>query len=91
MLPNFICVGAEKAGTTPLFRVLAQHRDVFMPRHKETHFFTHEWQWRSLAFYEAHHFRDCRQERAVGELTPDYMRDPEVPARCIRRWVPISS
>jgi len=81
MLPNFVCVGAEKAGTTPLFRVLEQHRDVFMPRHKETHFFTEQWHWKPIAVYEAHHFRGGALERAVGESTPDYMRYPEVPAR----------
>ncbi|MGH6879327.1 hypothetical protein [Hypericibacter sp.] len=61
--------------------MLEQHRDVFIPRHKETHFFTEQWHWKSAAFYEAQHFLGCVQERAVDESTPDYMRYPEVPAR----------
>ncbi|MFZ5790657.1 MAG: sulfotransferase domain-containing protein [Pseudomonadota bacterium] len=81
VLPNFICVGAEKGGTTPLFRILVQHRDIFMPRNKETHYFTQLWNWKPLAFYEAHFFKGCAGERAVGEATPEYMRFPEVPAR----------
>jgi hypothetical protein len=81
VLPNFICVSAEKAGTTPLFRILVQHRDIFMPRNKETHYFTQLWNWKPLAFYEAHFFKGCAEERAVGEATPEYMRFPEVPAR----------
>ena len=28
VLPNFVCVGAEKAGTTPLFRILMRSGKV---------------------------------------------------------------
>jgi len=49
MLPNFIGVGADKPGFGPLFRLLARHRGVFMPRSNEPHFFTPEWRWKSPA------------------------------------------
>jgi len=78
-LPNFICVGAERAGTTPLWRVLRQHPDVFMPEHKETHFFTRLYDKNPLVLYEAQYFGACRGQRAIGEATPEYMRFPEVP------------
>lgn len=38
-LPNFLCIGAQKAGTTWLDRMLRQHPDVWLPPKKELHFF----------------------------------------------------
>ena len=38
-LPNFLIIGAAKAGTTSLYDWLRQHPDVFMPRLKEPRFF----------------------------------------------------
>jgi hypothetical protein len=80
-LPNFICVGAEKAGTTPLSLILGQHRDIFIPRQKETRFFTVLHPIQTLVLYETHFYNGYLDEKAVGELTPDYMRFPEVPGR----------
>lgn len=84
VLPNFICVGAEKAGTTPLFRILVQHRDIFLPVQKETHWFTRHYQMRQRVAYEAVLFAGWRGEKAVGEMTPEYMRSPAVPPRLKR-------
>ena len=39
-LPNFIIAGAPKCGSTALWGYLAAHRDVFMTKNKEPHFFT---------------------------------------------------
>ena len=38
-LPKFLCVGAQKAGTTWLHEVLSTHPDVFLPRIKELFYF----------------------------------------------------
>ncbi|MGI9308854.1 MAG: sulfotransferase [Gammaproteobacteria bacterium] len=38
--PTFICVGAEKSGTTQLYDCLSAHPDIFMSPIKETHFFS---------------------------------------------------
>lgn len=84
VLPNFICVGAEKAGTTPLFRILAQHRDIFMPPYKEAHWFSRFYLMRQRITYEASHFQGWRGQKAVGEATPEYMRTAAVPARLKR-------
>ena len=35
----FACIGAQKAGTTWLARVLARHDDVFVTPVKEIHYF----------------------------------------------------
>ena len=39
MFPEFIGIGAQKAGTTWLHRNLAAHPEVWMPREKEVHYF----------------------------------------------------
>lgn len=41
-MPNFLIVGAQKAGTTALYQHLKQHPDVFMSPVKEPHFFAFE-------------------------------------------------
>jgi Sulfotransferase family len=37
--PHFLCIGAQKAGTSWLYAMLAQHPGVFLPPVKEIHFF----------------------------------------------------
>jgi hypothetical protein len=39
MLPDFICIGSQKAGTSWLFEALRQHPDVWLAPYKEVHFF----------------------------------------------------
>ena len=88
-LPNFLCVGAEKGGTTPLFHLVRQHPDVFVPPGKETHFFSRATEPLGLALYEAMFFGDYAGQRAVGEFTADYMRVPGN-ARRLRELLPAS-
>jgi hypothetical protein len=38
-LPDFLCIGAQKAGTSWLYKVLQEHPQIFMPPIKELHFF----------------------------------------------------
>lgn len=40
-LPSFLCIGAQKAGTSWLFIQLRKHPDIWMPPIKELHFFDH--------------------------------------------------
>jgi hypothetical protein len=82
MLPNFICVGAQKAGTTTLGHLLRSHPDVFISSPTETRFFFDEQRYcRGLATYEISHFNGWSGQRAVGEKTPEYLLHPEVPRR----------
>ena len=38
-LPNFMCLGAAKSGTTTLYDILRQHSEIYIPTFKEPHFF----------------------------------------------------
>ena len=40
-LPDFLCIGAQKAATSWLWAMLRQHPEIWMPPVKELHFFDH--------------------------------------------------
>lgn len=74
MLPNFLCIGGQKCGTTWLHYMLAQHPQICMPRKKELFFFDIEENFEGLGRegYEdffSHH----DGEPVVGEITPAYL------------------
>ena len=75
MLPNFLCVGAQKAGTTTLYEILKQHPDIFLPQKiKETKFFVYEEKYaKGVQWYEKEFFRELKSQRAVGEVDPAMM------------------
>jgi Sulfotransferase domain len=76
MLPNFLIIGAAKAGTTSLYRYLRCHPQVFMPEKKELQFFPLEFNWnKGLDWYEQH-FAEARGASAVGEASTTYTRYP---------------
>ncbi len=79
---NFICVGAQKSGTTTLHEVLQQHPDVFLPEIKETKFFlSDELYERGISFYYENYFSDCGDLQIQGEIDPDLLNSEVVPQR----------
>ena len=92
-LPNFLIIGAAKAGTTSLYEHFRAHPEIFMPRLKEARFFSYDGRGgkvkfpvQTLAEYEAL-FDGVRGEKAVGEATPHYLTFPEAAGR-IRALLP---
>ena len=71
MLPTFIGIGAQRAGTTWAYNCLAEHPQVFMTAKKELHFFYAHYD-RGLAWYEEQ-FAGAGAAKASGEISPDYM------------------
>ena len=80
-LPDFVVIGAQKAGTTSLYRMLRKHPQVHMPRTKELHYFDFHYE-RGPEWYAAQ-FRPGRWERRRGEATPNYMWGPLARQRLI--------
>jgi hypothetical protein len=81
-LPNFLCVGAAKAGTTSLSDILGQHPDIFLPSLKEAHFFDRpDYYEKGLGWYENEIFSKCKGQSAIGEITPSYLYFDYVPER----------
>lgn len=78
MLPNFLIIGAAKAGTTSLYHYLRQHPDVFMSAVKEPDYFcageaaAEPVPVGRLQDYERL-FQSVTSERAVGEASTKYL------------------
>ncbi len=85
-LPNFLCLGAQRSGTTTLHVALSRHPEVFVPRGvKEPSFFSHDVNYYSgLATYERQHFAEAAGETAVGEVSPEYLHQPVAAERIER-------
>jgi hypothetical protein len=76
ILPTFVIVGAQKAGTTSLWAYLGSHPQVFVSPEKEPGFFCREISWdRGLGWYEGL-FAEAGEARAVGEASTYYTMYP---------------
>jgi hypothetical protein len=73
-LPNLLIAGVSKAGTTSLFRYLAQHPEVCPSDVKELRYFSALFYGEPLAAVETYsrHFARCRGERYRMESSPGY-------------------
>lgn len=74
--PDYIIVGAQKAGTTTLFNMLSQHSGVSNPKNKEMHFFDRR-DIQSYGQYRMHF--PISPNKLTGEATPSYLFYPGVP------------
>ena len=91
LLPNLIIGGAQKAGTTSLFRYLSEHPSIFPSTVKETNIF--------LNFIDSNkninldryreYFRDCKNSSLLRiEANPRYLMEGEKIARSIYKYLP---
>lgn len=81
--PDFVGLGAQKAGTTWWFRLIEAHPNVYQDPHQrpELHYFDrfHEG-WLTPADIESYHRLFPRPPgRITGEKTPEYLADHWVP------------
>lgn len=77
-LPNFLILGAQKAGTTALYAYLRWHPQVTGPSFKEVSFFDRHYA-RGERWYRAHF--PARRRPAIGEASPSYLLHPLAPER----------
>ncbi len=79
--PSFLIIGAQKAGTSSLFRYLSQHPHIRLPASKELHFFDMQYQ-RSINWYEGlFPKRKFLSRQITGEASPYYLFHPLAPKR----------
>jgi hypothetical protein len=71
VLPNTICIGAQRAATTWTYNCLKEHPEVFTPEKKELHFFDEQFD-KGLAWYEDK-FKGYNGQKAIVEMTPNYL------------------
>jgi hypothetical protein len=98
--PDFVIVGAPKAGTTSLYKYLAEHPRIFFPKIKEPMFFCgyqRNFKGPTAKWYNDHIIDDPHQyltlfenlpENVIaGEASTDYLSCPEAPTN-IKAWNP---
>ena len=83
-LPDFVIVGAQKAGTTALYAYLRWHPDITGPSFKEVSFFDRHYA-QGERWYRAH--LPIRRRALVGEASPSYLFHPLAPER-VKRLIP---
>lgn len=71
--PQFICIGAQKAGTTWLYRNLKKHPQISL-RQKEYHFYDKFYD-QPIEAYSA--FFKTNKNRVAGDITPSYCLIPD--------------
>jgi hypothetical protein len=76
--PNFIIIGAAKAGTTSLYHYLSQHPDVYMSPIKEPGYYCDEEQVRDIPAVRSREayeslFSGTGAAQAIGEATSSYL------------------
>jgi hypothetical protein len=82
-LPDFLVIGAPRAGTTLLHQILLGHPQVYVPvQRKEVHYFDRYFE-RGVDWYQSYFpaAEAAGGYRAIGEVTPDYLACAEAPAR----------
>lgn len=90
-LPRFLIIGAQRAGSTSLYDMVANHPRVLPAVMKEIHFFD-AWFDRGECYYRAHfplrrELHDGGRNRVSGEATPYLLFDENAPDR-VRSVVP---
>jgi hypothetical protein len=86
IVPHFLGVGAAKAGTTSLHRILNQHPDICLPKTKELHFFDNDKNYqKGIKWYSEQLCKNYNGEFSVGEITPSYMYLKKIPIRIHRQ------
>lgn len=100
-IPNFLIIGAAKAGTTSLYDYLNQHPQIYMSSIKEPRFFALEGDKldfrgpaqginrTSVTKWEQYCqlFQEVTTEKAIGEASTIYLSNPKAPDR-IKHYLP---
>ncbi len=102
VMPNFLIIGAAKAGTTSLYSYLEQHPQIYMSPSKEPRFFALEDETPSFGGINHHNinnssvtdletysqlFKGVTDEVAVGEASTIYIYNEKAPLR-IKHHIP---
>jgi len=89
LLPDFIIIGAQRCGTSSLYKYLVKHPLVASSLRKEIHYFDNNYK-KGLRWYRAHFpsilyknfYKQIRkQEIITGEASPYYLFHPHAPKR----------
>lgn len=74
--PDFIIIGAAKAGTTSIYRYLARHPGIFMSEPKEPTYFARDERFRLGEAWYLSLFKNARPNQLCGEASTNYTNWP---------------
>jgi hypothetical protein len=78
---NWLCIGAQKAGTSTLFRLLQGHPELYIPPSKEDPVFDRPVTATQVADFVRDRFGSIREGIKCGTVTPHYMISPDIANR----------
>jgi len=86
---TFICVGAQKAGTTTLHNILRQHSEIFLPQNKEIPFFHDDNKFqKGIDWWLKENYHNVKHEKAIGVVNPEYLFFPKACERIYKHLGP---
>lgn len=68
--PDFLGIGAQKSGTTWLYKNLRKHPQLYIPKIKEIHYFN--WYFYKSINWYCKYFKDAKKTQVTGEINPGY-------------------
>jgi len=85
-IPDYLIIGAQKAGTTTLAQVISEHPEISQMWRKEVHYFTQHYtkgrRWYCSNFPLRFSSVLRNRARLCGDATPYYLAHPKAPERC---------
>ncbi len=78
---HWLCIGAQKAGTSTLFELLRDHPEIAVPASKEDPLFDRDVDDAAVAAYLVDRFAEAPEGARCGTVTPQYLSDPATAAR----------
>lgn len=88
MLPTFLIIGSQKAGTTTIYNVFKKHPQIFLSEEKEANFFFLDHIYKKGIDHYKKFFKNAKYHfDAIGEASPGYICHPFAPLR-IKKYLP---
>ncbi|MGI8760122.1 MAG: sulfotransferase family protein [Jatrophihabitantaceae bacterium] len=84
---DWCCIGAQKAGTSTLYRLLREHPQIVIPASKEDPIFDADVTPEQVRHYLDARFAGAAAAAKCGTVTPQYLSAPDTAAR-MHRFVP---
>ncbi len=84
-LPNLICPGAPKAGTTTLYNLFSMHPDIYVSDYKELYYFSNDRNFNKGLDWYKRNFNGYDGQKYIADVTPFYLASIKAPERIYKQ------
>ena len=84
-LPNLICPGAPKAGTTTLYNLFSMHPDIYVSDYKELYYFSNDKIFSKGLGWYMRNFNGYDGKKYIADVTPFYLASLKAPERMYKQ------